>query len=696
MGVIGTIRNKAGWLIIGIIGFSLAAFILGDLLNNNKSMFSEQSNKIAEIGGESVSPQDFDTRVKRFEDNFKAQTNNEEIDAETMDQLREQTWNQMLNEMILGKEHEKAGVSISPLEFMDMVQGKNIHPQIRQAFSDPKTGEFNKANVIKFLKSMDEDQTGATAEKWLPFETSLKQERLNQKYSNLIKAGLYIPSAFVKQDYVDKNRNAKIKYALFPYNTVSDSSVKISESELKDYYNEHKNEYKQDNSRNIDYVVFDVEPSKEDRAAVEKDITKVNQEFKASSNDSLYLAQNMIKMDMTYYAKEKLSPKIDSLFNSSVGAMIGPYFENNTYKISKLNSSKSFPDSVKARHILLSYEGREKEKVKERVDSIKKQIKSGKPFEALDAQYSIDGSKTKGGDLGWFKEGMMVKPFNDACFSGNKGDMPIVETQFGIHLIEILDLGKTTKKVRIATYEQKLEASSGTYDLAFNKANEFAGRNNTSELFAKSAKDSKLNKRNAEVRENERGIPGLDGSRELVRWSFTSKKGDVSKVYLFGDKYVIGVLNEIREKGIAPMEQIKNELTTAARKEKKGKMLIEKLASEVKALNNLDQIAQKLNLKVQESENVNFTSANVMGVGRELELAGALFTLKVGVLSAPIKGNQGVYLVLPESFTEPAPLKDLGEEKTASERSFKQRADYEVFSALKEKAEIVDNRGKFY
>lgn len=699
MAIISKIRNQAG-LIIALIGISLLAFILGDLLKSNGSFLSS-GNNVAVIDGEKITYQEFEREVQEAINNYKQSTGQENIDQNTTDMIREQAWSQLLRRKVMDKEFDKMNITVGTKELVDMVQGNDPHPTVKQSFTDPKTGQFDPNNVIRFLNNLDKDPQ--MKERWVAFEKAIQLERISQKYNNLVKQAMYATQLQAKKEYIDRNRSAKIRYVLMPYTAIPDTEVQVTESEISQYYKEHQFEHKQEASRKIEYVAFDLVPTEQDRQEALEDITKLKPAFAEAKDDSSFVRLNSDENnpDFSFHKKGTLSIFIDSaMFNSPVGTVIGPYFENNTYKLSKLMHVEMMPDSVKARHILLkAKEGETEEKLKARADSLKQLIKSGaKKFDELAQAVSEDpGSGSKGGDLGWFREGMMVKPFNDAAFQGKKGDMPIVVSQFGVHLIEITDKGAPVKKVQVGTVTRKLEPSSKTTRAIFAKANEFAGKNRTGEAFDKTVVEQNLNKRIAEVKETDRMVPGLENPREMIRWAYKADKGDVApKVFDMGDKYVVAKLAEIKEKGFAPLEQVRDEMVAGAKKDKKAEKLIEKMNNLEKGVSQIEALGSKINYAPQVAENVTFAISVIPGVGREPEVLGRLFGMKQGVLSQPIKGNTGVYVVVVDSFTEPQPVNDYKDVQNQIVNNLKNRADYELFNALKDKANVEDNRGKFY
>lgn len=702
MAVIEKLRSKAG-LLIGIVAFSLLAFVLGDFLTSNRSFLKGNSTTVGVIGGKKINVQDFESLVQTEIENYKLSQNKETVDNSTTDGLRDQAWNKLINDMVMGEQYKDLGISVSPTELGDMIKGKNIHPQIKQAFTDPKTGVFNPSSVINFLKNMDNDPTGKTKRQWLAFEKSIYDERLQQKYNDLIKNGLYIAAPEAKLIYEQRSRTANLKYVLINYNTIVDSTIQVSDAELNAVYERNIKKYKQEASRGIDYVMIDVFPSKQDGDETELGLKKLFDEFKTTKEDSVFVAANSDEpIDNAYHKKGTLDFTVDSImFNSEVGTTVGPFTTLGKCKMAKLIDVRTLPDSVQARHILLKLEGKNKDDVMKEADSLKTLVKDGKAnFDLLALQFSTDqGSKIKGGDLGWFGPGMMVPPFNDACFQGKVGDMPIVESQFGIHLIKIEGQKGGSKQVKVAMVTRNILPSSKTYQQFFQKANDFASKYNTAETFDKGITAMNLTKMSeGYLSENSRQVGSIENSRELVRWAFNNKKGDVSKAYEFTNKFVIAKIVSVKEKGTSTLEEVKDQVLLEARRDKKAEMLIEKIKKAGTA-GSIEELAQKLQQPQQVANNFSFVNPSFPNTGIEPYIGGRVFDLKAGKLSEPLKGTAGVYIITVTDFTEPQVLKDNNEiRKQVSQelQQLQQRSQYEVTNALREKANIEDNRGKFY
>ncbi len=696
MAVLGKIRKRVG-LLIGFVGVSMILFILGDLVTSNTGLMNRNSDVIGEIRGEKVHYQEFEKRVETLTENYKANSKTENIDPNTQDMLREQAWSMYINDHILGKEYEKLGLSCSAEELYDMCTGKNPNPQVKQAFTDPNTGQFSSSAVINFLKDLP-NRPEDIQRQWRNFEDAIREERISNKYKSLIKNGLFVTTEEGKRAYEESQKIASIRFARIDYNSIQDT-LKIDESDLNAYYNEHKNKYKQaETIRKVEYVTFDILPSAEDREKIVNDVNKMKDEFAQATDDMLYVNQNSdTPFDSTYHAKGSLKPEVDSiLFASQKGAIVGPMEDGGSFKIWKLTAEKFTSDSVKARHILIKIENNDTARAMAKADSLKNMIKKGAKFDDLAKMNSQDpGSAVKGGDLGWFRQGMMVPPFNDACFNGKKGDMPVVVSQFGVHLIEILDKGAPTKQIQVAVVERKLVPSDKTYEIVYNKASEFAYKNNTGAAFDSAIVKQGLNKRIADnIRENDKTIPGLEQPRELVRWAYSAKKGDVSKVFTFGDKNVVGHLTDIREKGYLPLEAVKDMVTNEVKKEKKAQLIIEKFNNA--NATTIDAIAQKLNVTATDADNIVLSNSYIPAMGNEPAVVGTIFALKAGQLSKPIKGENAIVIVQLKEIKDLATTNDYSANIKQTGDQRRNRSDYELFNALKEKANVEDNRGKFY
>lgn len=661
------------------------------------SLFQGNTTEVGEIAGETVDGRKFQERVDETIANYKTQTGQTTIDNATTDQLREQTWNQMVRDIVFGQELEATGVRVSKEELYDMVQGSNPHPQVVQAFTNPETGQFDRAQVVNFLKRMETDED--VKQRWIAFEKDIQKLRRSEKYNNLIKKGLYVTTPEAEDDFYAKNQNATIKYVLKRYTSVGDSTVDVSESEIKKYYNDNLAKYEQDASRDVEFVAFRVDPSQEDFEKVKNWADRLKPEFESTDNDTLLVnRESDVRFNARWLAKGDLGGLVDSLmFDAEKGFVYGPYLEGQTYRMAKLIGVKMAPDSVNARHILIrpeTFGGYDQAKAA--ADSLKGLIDNGGDFAALAQANSEDpGSGAKGGDLGWFQEGQMVPSFNDACFDGEEGDLVMVESQFGFHIIEVLEQKGSTEKRAIAFIDRAVDASTKTFQVKYGEADEFARSITSVASFDQEVANKGLNKRIASnLKENDRTIAGLENPRALIRWAFEAEKADISEVFELGNTFVVGVLTAVREEGHTDMEEIADELKAGAVQEKKAAMFMEEF--EAARAGDIQAIADNMNLPVEVKEDVSFSSPAISGLGREPKLIGATFGMEVGDISKPIKGEQGVYVVSLDSKTETPAQPSFSNNGRILNTTLSSRVDYEVFEALKEKADITDNRAKFF
>jgi len=695
-----TLRNKAGLLVSITIGLALVAFILGDLVNPRKSMFAGNDKNIAEVNGQEIPYTTYFDLQKQIEENYQA--NGASLDEQTRNMIANQSWDQIIREVVYQQEYKKIGlgifdqnhgiIGISSEELADITYGNNVDPQIQQIFRNQETGMFDKNLATNFLQNMDKDPEKKKI--WIGIEKQLIAGRIATKYTNLITKGIYTTSAEAKQIVAEKGHKAEIKYVSLSFYSIPDSTCKATDEQIKEYYNKNKEDFKQETSRDIEYVVFPINASQDDFMATQKFVTDLTTDFQSSDNDEMFVNSNSsVPFDNKFYKKGALPVNIDSLaFANGKGTLIGPYVESNYVKLSKVSRVEMLPDSVKARHILIT-----KGDAMKVADSLKNLIEKGADFALLAMQYSEDtGSKIKGGDLGWFQEGAMVKPFNDSCFFGKVGKIYITPSQFGVHIIQVLERGKEMKKIQVATISAKIEASTKTRNIIFGEASAFASKISSPGAYkAEVESNSKIDKRVAPgLKPSDRSIPGIESARQIVRWAYKSEKESVSDVFDCNSTFVVAYLKEIHEKGYASVEESKTQIEMAVIKENKAKKLIDQING-AGSYASLEDLASKLtNVQVQTASTVTFSNPSVAGIGMEPKVAAVASVLESGKLSKPIEGNNGIYVIAVTSAID-TPESDVKTEQETNSRMISSRVGYSIFNVLKEKADIEDNRSSF-
>ncbi|MCK4663677.1 MAG: SurA N-terminal domain-containing protein [Bacteroidales bacterium] len=704
MATLEKIRNKAGILVAIVIGLALIAFILGDMFKPGSSSLSSKSqNEIAEVSGKSIPVQLYYQKIEETVENYKRNTQQTTLDEATIDKIREQTWDNLIRDFVMSKEYKKIGLGISSDELFDIVQGNNISPQIKQIpiFQNQTTGAFDRTLVIQFLKNIDRDPSGNARKTWIAFEQGLSQERINTKYNNLIKKGLYVTKYQANKEIEERYNKVDFEYIAINVDYLPDSSISYTEEDLINYLENNKNKYQQTKSRDIEYITFNIAPSPEDDKLALEWIKNIIPDFENTEDNIQFVNLNSdTPFDNNYYKKgEYQSTEIDSfLFSPENEGIYGPYFEDKSYRLAKLIKTEYLPDSVKARHILIQpNEELDITQAQQIVDSLKTLVENGADFAQLAEKHGTDATKDSGGDLGWFEYTAMVQPFNDTCFFSKKGHLTTVVTQFGVHLVEVTDKSEAIEKVQVAVLERKIEPSSKTYQFIYSQAGKFSGLNNTKEKFYAAIKENNYDKKVVNnLTETDKKIPGLESPRELIRWAYKANNYDVSPVFEFGSQFVVAILTEVREKGIAPLDLVREEIELLVKKEKKSENIIEDLKLKLNAGSNIESIAKDMNLEVKTCNNVNFSSYSVPGIGIEPNLSGAAVCLAKDKISDPIKGNRAIFVIKVISSTEADENADTEKERSYLARGYQSRVNYQTFEALKEIANIQDYRAKFY
>ncbi len=705
MAILTKIRNRSG-LAIGAVGLALALFVISDAVNNNMGLFGgSQVTDVGEIDGEKISAKEFDAKYQLNIDNYLKRSGQESMDENTKTQLRDQTWNQVLNDFLMAKQYDGLGLTVSEDELSDMVFGNNIHPQIRQSFTDPNTGMFDINNVKRYLKQVTEGTDENAKAQWKEFEDYIVTETLQRKYATLLKKGVYGTSLEAKNLYASRSQSAEVNLIAMPYFTIADSTITADDNELKSYFKKNLDKYKEkENSRKLEFVVWDFAPTSEDSAVVQKWAFDQLPQFQMAENDTAYVDVNSdVKFDPTPKRRSEYPESVQAkLFNDSVGTVVGPLFENGSWTLFKISGVKQ--DSVfsmKASHILIRVEGAtdlDTSNAQKKANDILSRIKKGEDFAVLAAEFGTDGTKDRGGDLGWFTEGSMVKEFNDAVKSHNKGDVFVTKTQFGFHIIKVTG-DKSKKTVCAAVLSRAVGASEKTTSIAFNEASQFAAASRNAEDFAKNVEEKKIVKRIGEfVRETDNFLPGYSEAREAVRWAYNAKVGDVSDVLTVGeDKYVILTLTAIREKGKSNFEAAKERVLNDYRKDKKAEQMSEKMTKAMESGSSLDALSKSLNQPVTPVPSLTFENASIPYIGFDPIFAGTVAgTSEINKVKGPIKGDAAVYAYQVTKISPAAPAANYDAQKAEISNTLTQKIEYNYFEVLKEIKKVKDNRHLFY
>ncbi|MCF8234863.1 MAG: SurA N-terminal domain-containing protein [Bacteroidales bacterium] len=703
MAVIGKIRKHSGLVVI-VIGLALAAFVLSDF---TKQGGGSQDRNVGVIDGEEITSIDFFTNVERNAEARKRQRNQEQLNAEEMFRVREDTWDRMVYDILMGEEFNDLGLDVTDKELLEIFQGKHTHPAVVRNFTNPETGQFQRENVIYYINNFAQ-LPPEQKDQWIMFEEEIRRDQQRLKYTALLEKAYHIPSPFAEKFYLEEEREAIIRISGKKYHTISDSLVSFTEAEVKNKYEEIKHRYEQEASVQFDYVTFDVIPSEADYQKAEEKAQRVYERFQTAENISLFVRANSEEpYDSAWYKSGELPVAIDSIMlNSEIGTMVPPYFENEAFRMAKLVDISYRPDSMEASHILIAYSGasqadpnlqRSRQEAEAFADSLAGLLEQNPNRMEELARANSDGpSGRQGGELGWFKDQTMVYPFNEAVINADIGDIDVVETRFGFHVIKTSGKKDHVKKVRVAQIILPVRASETTVSNIRREAKVFAGENDNEEKFEEAINEGGLIKKSSpRVTKMMFSIPGLEDPRRIIQWAFNKsvEPGDVSAVFTFQDKYVVAVLKERRKEGYMPLEELRTSVENMVIKEKKADMILEEMSA---LEGNIYEIASQLEAEV-DTVTVSFASPNIRGIGREPEVVATVFTSGEGVLTPPVEGNLGVYILVIDQFLEASEITNYQPfVKPFMESYQNQIMNNSYYRALEDAADIKDNRIKFY
>lgn len=709
MSIISRIRNNATGLAVGIVAFALVAFIVSDAINNNMSIFRSQDNSVAIIAGNKISFQDYDfmsdneARVYAFRQN---PDNPEEPNTQMREYAKEQIWNQIVEDYTFKADLEKLGLDKVPAEEVAYLLTDEKRPanEMKQLFG----AQFSASLVSQYYKmqgNIPNDQNGKISNMLELGKRDVIKRRKMEKYYNFAKSIVYVSSLEAKEQWVSKEKSANFKVVALKFNEVSDSAVKVTDEDKLKWYNENAFRfYNNEETRNIKYAFFNIEPSPSDTAAAQKQFNDFYSKL-ATANDSAYRAlAAAYNLDTNYYGKNLFPNKMigDSLFNAPIGKTIGPSLENGSYKVYKLIASKADTNySVKVRHILINWvktkDGKNNDTAAtmKTIDSLMALLKKGTDFSTLAKSASEDpGSKESGGFYDWKNDAEYVPEFRTACRTTPIGQLGIAKTQFGVHIVKPED--RTNKAVKIASYEVKIEAGKETIAAVEKKAEEFRNMVKKADDFDAAAGKTGSMIQTSMIGSSAREVPGIPESKVLVGWGMKGKEGDISDPAEYGNRIIVAVITNVKEKGTPQMDDIKNEVEQGARQMKKAEEYKKRMTEAKAKSKNIVELAINLKKAEIEVENQTFINNVVSTLGNEPKLVGAVFGTQQGQFTDIVEGTQGVYIAFVEKIVSPSEPKDFVKEQTELTQQLKGNAEYRTRSSMRNKADISDKRYMVY
>ncbi len=709
MQIIQRIRDKGAAITVTVIVLCLIGFILMDSKQGNNQLFGSNTQSLGKVNGETIEIGEFNKRNNQAELQ-EEQRSGQRPSGTKVNELRDQVWNQIIAERIFFAEAEKLGIGFSPAELSSILLSSEPNNPFmqQQGMTDPATGKLDITKAQEALRNIKKLKGEQRESVNTEIINPLKLTSIVTKYSSLINAGAYYPKWMQEKETAEAKNFAEISYVAIPYNEISDSAVKVTDADINNYVKKNKELFKQDAGRIISYVSFSQLPSQDDSNKVKVQIQEIKTSFIADTNAQAFVARNTSIIDFqdTYLPKAKIqSSQTDSIAKLPVGAVYGPYLDGGSYVVAKMLGSKQLPDSVSARHILIPTVNPQTGEMvnadtsaKKLADSIFNAIKGGADFAALAAKYSSDGSKDKGGDLGTFGFGAMVPEFNDFTFNKPVGSKDVVKTQFGYHVIEITNQKNFSPAYKIAFVAKEINSSDLTINNSSLQATKASAVKNAAELSKYVAANGlKMVQNPTPVKENDFSLGGLQEARQLVRWAFDAKKGDVSEPFSIGDEFVVAVVDKVLEEGVQDAETARSGAEAIIRNEKKAAIIKTKLGTAP----TLEAAAAAYNKQIQQAgadSSITFSSQIINGVGIEPKMLGAAFNKTFQAKpTPPFAGTSAVYVMKVNSIkTKPADAPEMASMQANNRLGAIRSQTNNWFEGLRKQATIKDNRSKMF
>lgn len=677
MASLNTLRTKFGIVLSIVIAGALLAFILS---LKTEMGFSGNDPRVGVIDGEKINYSEYYNQYEQVKAQSGAQESNEQQSA----MLANAAWQALIGKYVLTPGFDKMGLRVTEPERMSMVSGQHPSQAFYNAFADPRTGEYNVAAVHQFLSEAEANAQAQLA--WAQLNEQARMEREVAKFLGLIKGGVYVNSLEVANGVNSANNTYAGKWAGKKYSAVPDSLIQLKSSDIKAYYNSHKNMFKQTPSRALSYVVFEVSPTDDDMLALEKSVAEVGAQFAATEELKSFVRANRNgKIADNYVSAKQLSEEEAKALLD--GATYGPVLKNNEWTMARALDTKIVPDSMGIRHIVLPYTQ------EALADSLLTVLKGGADFAQVAAQYSVyDATAANGGEVGVMPFSAFSGEFAVALANAKTGDIVKIASGDAIQLMQVYRADKPSKHVQVASITYPVEASAATRRDIHNQAGTFSvNAKGSVEAFNDAASAAAVTPRIASLAQGERTIRGLEDSRDVARWAYGAEVGDVSEIFPVGKDYVIAMLTEIDDNEFAPLEKVSAQIRAQVLRDKKYDYIVKELSG-----STLDEQAKSLGTEVADFDNVTFGAFYVNGPGFEPRLIGAISsTTEKGVLSAPVKGLSGVYVFEVDDIQTSDKQTAEGEKVRAQAMAESMAQQFSV-QAIQQMAKIQDLRGKYF
>ena len=710
MSIIQNIRDRAAWIIGGAIALALIAFIVQDAFQN-QSFLSSDNSTLGKVAGKKIDAAQFDEKMRLTESQY--QNAGYQVNESLRQNIREAIWNEYVEDAIMSKRYEKLGIQTSDRELSDMLFGANPPQDLRQQFTDPNTGQYNATLAYQQITALRKQKNDPRAQNFERYLVGIQKGRQREKYLALLANTAYVPKWIIEKNNADNSQKSSISFVNIPYTTVSDSAVKVSDDDINTYVNNHKEEFKQTESRSIEYVSFSASPTQADSLSAYNQVNALKGELATTQDIESFIIRS--GSERPYYdgfiLKSKMQAgNVDTIQALPEGAIYGPFLDGSEYVIAKMVAKRQMADSVKVRHILIKFadQGRpvlEDSVAKKRIDSIVAAINAGANFDSMVVKFTDDaGSKDKKGeyDFASIQFGNLSREFAEVAFYGKVGDKKTVRVENaqygGYHYIEVLSQKNFEPAYKVAYITKSIIPSDATDNAANGLASQFAAESRNKKSFEENAKKRNLNRFTiAEITPLQADLQGLGEGREVVRWAYEAEVGDVSdRPFKVGDAYIIPMVTRVYKEGIMTAEKARPSVESIVRNQKKAQQIISKIGTG----KSLEAVAQAVGQGVMQSDSIFFSTPFVPNVGQESKVVGASFNKQLqGKVSEPIVGNGGVFVIRVNNISAVSnPGIDITQQRVGMQQMQQRLLSNPpaILEILKKTITIKDNRAKFF
>ena len=698
MAALETIRQKFGIGASIIIAIGLLLFLVNpsDIIQAVQSASSKYD--VGKINGKSVSYTDFEQEVKKFSEISEMMTGTSSSSEQQQKQIREVAWQNLLEQNLFIPAARKAGINVGEDEIMDLTFGESISPVIasNRYFLD-ENGNFSIDRLRDFVQQVSDDESGRGQLLWNYLQNTISSTQYSSKYTSLFNASSFQNALQEEKNIAENNTTADVRFVLSPFSFATDSTVVVSDKEIKEFYKNHRDFFKQNASRDIEYAVYEVVPSKEDISAQNEEFVRLYDDFAGTDNVRAFLQRNSDRQytDRWYKAGELNSVNRDvEAFVAANNAGTSPVIRSgNTFLAARIMDNAMLPDSVYVRHIML--QGADADHL---ADSLLTVLNNKGSFSNLVALYSVDkGSAADDelGNIGWLTQNVLqyLPAGFEGAFTAPVGKPYVLKTAIGTHVVEVTKATRPVAKKQVAIFEKEALASKETFNKFYNDANRLATLAAGKYSSYKAACDSiGIYSRALTINEGTDTYGAIDHAKEVTRWAFDNKPGKASNIITVNNNYFFVVaVKEAHKEGFADVNEVAQSIRNELYQEKYAAKREAEVAEQIAGLTDLDAIAEKLGTTVSTQSDVAFSSLASRSV--DPKFLGAIASAKEGVISGPVAGYQGVY-VFEVTGRNTGSFYTEDDARTAQQRLNTYAAQM-LMPVMMEK-DVKDNRSRFY